>query len=348
MNVTNHPPDGTGCPTIEPVQAGCPRPFWSVMIPVYNDTRFLEQALKSVLRQDPGPGEMQIEVVDDASLQGDSERITATAGGGRVSFHRHRSNLGLANNFTACVRRSLGRVVHILHQDDFVLPGFYQPMRRRIEEHPECGLFMGRAMLVDSSGRVVAKSPRLHGTSGVQRDYYRLLSRENRALCPSVLVRREVYERGGGFEPGLNLAVDWEMWMRASGITWVWCEDRPLTAYRRHPEQTSARFRSDAIGESRAALSYVAGRLPLPTEDQARFHREALRFLARLAMYHALAHLSIGRFRDGREFIREAYACHPSWPILFVQGLGAGCQGLLRKGLRRLAPPGREDASLVE
>jgi len=334
MSAIRHPPDDPSCPGIDPVPAGRLRPFWSVMIPTYVETRFLEQALRSVLRQDPGPDEMQIEVVDDASPQGEAETITAAIGGGRVAFHRHPVNVGLANNFTACVRRSHGRIVHILHQDDFVLPEFYRSMRRRIEEHPECGIFMGRALMVDSSGRLLAKSSRLHGTSGAQRDYYRLLSRENRAICPSVLVRREVYETVGGFEPGLNLAVDWEMWMRASGVTQVWCEDRAVTAYRRHSRQASARFHSDAIGESRAALSFVAARLPLA--DKARFHRLALRYLARLAMYHALAYLWRGRWGEGRRFIREAHTCHPSWPVLLAQGLHAGCLGLLRKVSRRL------------
>lgn len=339
--MTGHPPADTRCPRIDPVPADGPRPFWSVMIPTYNETRFLAQTLRSVLRQDPGSGEMQIEVVDDASRQGDVEAITATIGGGRVNFHRHEANVGLANNFTACVRRSRGHVVHILHQDDFVLPDFYSFMRRRIEAHPECGVFMGRALLVNSSGRVVATSPRLLGASGAQRDYYHLLSRENRAICPSVLVRREIYERIGGFEPRLDLAVDWEMWMRASGATWVWCENRPLTAHRRHSRQVSAGYHSNAIGESRAALSFVKDRLPIA--NKAQFHRRALRFLAGLAMYFALARLSNGRWQEGREYLREAHTCHPSWPVLIAQGVGAGCRGLLRKVSRRLGMLGRPD-----
>ena len=41
------------------------RPFWSVMIPTYNARAdYLEETLNSVLQQDPGPGQMKIEVVD--------------------------------------------------------------------------------------------------------------------------------------------------------------------------------------------------------------------------------------------------------------------------------------------
>jgi len=44
------------------------RPFWSVMIPTYNPRAdYLEETLHSVLQQNPGPKQMQIEVVDDCS-----------------------------------------------------------------------------------------------------------------------------------------------------------------------------------------------------------------------------------------------------------------------------------------
>ena len=48
------------------------RPFWSVMIPAYEPGPFLEAALAGVLAQDPGPEEMQIEVIDDASVRTDT------------------------------------------------------------------------------------------------------------------------------------------------------------------------------------------------------------------------------------------------------------------------------------
>ena len=44
------------------------RPLWSVMIPTYNPRPdYLEETLHSVLQQDPGPEQMQIEVIDDRS-----------------------------------------------------------------------------------------------------------------------------------------------------------------------------------------------------------------------------------------------------------------------------------------
>src|SRR3989442_4437693 len=88
-------------PVIPPLkEAGSPRPFWSVMIPTYNPrSNFLEETLTSVLRQDPGPDQMQIEVVDDGSNDDIASEVTRRVGAGRVMFHHESENQGLANNF---------------------------------------------------------------------------------------------------------------------------------------------------------------------------------------------------------------------------------------------------------
>src|SRR4051812_23537649 len=88
-------------PRICPVPEGIDRPFWSVMIPAYEPTDLLEQALRSVLDQDPGPDRMQIAVVDDGSPSHRAEEIARRLMPGRVEFHRNELNLGLAGNWNA-------------------------------------------------------------------------------------------------------------------------------------------------------------------------------------------------------------------------------------------------------
>jgi len=54
-----------GPPVILPVSVPGRRPKWSVMIPTFNGARYLQQTLESVLTQDKGAKNMQIEVVDE-------------------------------------------------------------------------------------------------------------------------------------------------------------------------------------------------------------------------------------------------------------------------------------------
>src|SRR6266478_2759297 len=124
------------------------RPFWSVMIPTYNPRAdYLEETLWSVLKQDPGPDQMQIEIVDDCSDDDTAFEVTRRVGAGRVTFHRELENRGLANSWNRCLERARGHWVHILHQDDIVLPGFYDLLRKGVECSEAGAIFCRHAIV---------------------------------------------------------------------------------------------------------------------------------------------------------------------------------------------------------
>ena len=91
--------------------------------------RLLEETLRCVLDQDAGADQMQIEVIDDASPNGAPTEFIRKLAGERVTVHCEPRNLGLAGIWNRCIERARGRMVHILHQDDLVFPGFYQSLR---------------------------------------------------------------------------------------------------------------------------------------------------------------------------------------------------------------------------
>src|SRR2546430_13290364 len=94
-------------PTIRTLPADDSRPFWSVMIPTYNPRAdYLEQTVRSVLQQDPGSEQMQIEVIDDCSKDDTASEVTRRVGAGRVIFHAESQNRGLANTWNRCAERA--------------------------------------------------------------------------------------------------------------------------------------------------------------------------------------------------------------------------------------------------
>ena len=114
---------------IAPVAAGAARPLWSVMIPTYRPDRdFLCRALAGVLAQDPGSAEMEIVLVDDGSPRFDPGELLDATTRKRVACVRQ-DHAGIGQSWNACIRRARGYWVHILHQDDLVLPGFYERLR---------------------------------------------------------------------------------------------------------------------------------------------------------------------------------------------------------------------------
>jgi glycosyltransferase involved in cell wall biosynthesis len=217
------------------------RPLWSVLIPVYNCGDFLTGTLRSVLVQDPGPAEMEIVVVDDHSTK-DPAGVVAAVGGGRVAYTRHNQNVGHVRNFNACIRRSRGELLHLLHGDDQVLPGFYSAMERVFRDNPEIGAAFCRHHYIDDSGNIIKTSPLVQPRSGVLPDAARLLARKQIIQPPAIVVRREVYASLGGFDGRFETCgEDWEMWVRIAANYPVWYEVEPLAQYRRHERSLAAR-----------------------------------------------------------------------------------------------------------
>ncbi|HTV30234.1 MAG TPA: glycosyltransferase [Xanthobacteraceae bacterium] len=219
-------------PRIEPVPAGIERPLWSVMIPTFNRTEYLRRTLESVLAQDPGRDKMQIEVVDNCSTSDDPEPVVSAVAGDRITFTRNSQNLGLMRNFNRCIERAHGNLIHILHSDDYVEPTFYSVIGDLAERYPNCGFLATRVFFVDESEVIIGVTPRVKWMENPTWDVTPMLSTQY-FQCAGVVVRRELYERCGGFIPELVYTGDWEMWVRTVHCGSAVVHPHPLANYRK-------------------------------------------------------------------------------------------------------------------
>ncbi len=327
-------------PRIPPVEQGIERPLWSVMIPSYNCAELLRETLRSVLAQDPGPDRMQIEVVDDRSTRDDPESVVREIGGGRVGFYRQPRNLGHVGNFNTCLLRARGHLVHLLHGDDYVLPGFYEAMGAPFAADPAIGMAFCRSDYVDESGTRVFLGEAEQPEPGIVDGWLTTIASGQRIATPSVVARREVYETLRGFDDRFYRAgEDWEMWVRIAAAFPVWYEPACLVAYRivRPGSLTdSTRHNARMIRDMRVATDIIADtlaeRLP-PTEA-----REALRaarwMYAGWAVKHAHQLLLDRRPHRSLLLLWEALRCSRS-PWVY-RAVAKELSLIGRNGLRRL------------
>lgn len=217
-------------PTITPVSGVVNRPFWSVMIPTYNCAAYLEATLESVLKQDPGAGLMQIVVVDDCSTD-NPEKVVKRLADGRVSFFRQPQNVGAIPNFNTCIKLADGFYVHILHGDDYIEGSFYESIGSLAASNSTAALLCSRCIIVDEKNEYLEMSPRIISMEKMTRDasfcYY-----SNPFRTPAVVIKREFYERWGGFNELLCHTADWELWIRAISMQGGACLNKPLAFYR--------------------------------------------------------------------------------------------------------------------
>lgn len=218
---------------IRPVPETVSRPLWSVMIPTYNCGQYLCETLRSVLAQDPGPEHMQIEVVDDCSTEDDPEAMVRELAGERVTFYQQPQNVGHVHNFNTCLQRAHGRLIHLLHGDDAVRPGFYATMQQAFEREPGIGAAFCRDIRMNEQSHWESIVSLLQSESGVLSDWLETIGEGQRLQTPAMVVRREVYENLGGFDSRIRYyGEDWEMWVRIAAHYPVWYEIEPLAIYR--------------------------------------------------------------------------------------------------------------------
>lgn len=237
-----------------------PQPRWSVMIPTFNCADMAGETIASVIVQAPLPDEMEIVVVDDASSDGIADVVARF--GGRVRLHRQRHNLGVPTNLTEAIRLSRGQIVHLLHGDDQVLPGFYAAMERAFT-NPAIGAAYCRQIFMNQHGDWLGISP-LDQEDGLIPDAARFLAQEQRIMTPSICVRRRVYEEVGGFHPLLRCAEDWEMWVRIAARYPIAHLRAPLAVYRTHDASNTGRnIRCAAdVAYNGLAIELIAKHLP--------------------------------------------------------------------------------------
>ena len=286
-------------PAIPPVPPGTPRPRWSVTIPTYDCADLLARTLASVLAQDPGGNAMEIVVVDDCSTRDDPAAVVAAVGRGRVEFRRNPQNLGPTATFNACLRHARGHWVHLLHGDDMVLPGFYAECDRIIEAHPDATMIIGQVVTIDPEDRwtdVIGPAPRHAGTR--IDDFLAQQATAQLAQFSGVAVRRDAYERAGGFSSLFGHVADRDMWFRIGQLGPVWCTARPYGLYRVHPAADTGKHVRQAtnVHETYLSTRLNLARLGMPADG-----REATDFRRWLAhrAYRSARKLAAGGDLEG-------------------------------------------------
>jgi len=228
-------------PIIAPISPEVHRPLWSVMIPTYNCSHYLEATLKSVLEQDLGPALMQIEVVDDCSTDGDIAALVAAIGQGRVSFYQQPENRGSLRNFETCLNRAKGHFVHLLHGDDLSGHGIYQQATQLFKQYPDAGAICTGFSYINEQGTEINRSHAIQAETGPIKDWLTQIATGQKMQPPAVLVRRSVYEQLGSFF-GIHYGEDWEMWVRIAAHYPVVYTPERLAFYRIHTSNITSRY----------------------------------------------------------------------------------------------------------
>src|SRR5215216_6363380 len=200
----------------------------SVVIPCYNQARFLGEAIRSVLCQ--GYTDLEIIVVDDGSEDGTEEVASGYAKEDpRVRLIKQ-ENRGLAAARNRGLAEAGGEYVVFLDSDDRLVSGALEVGVRELEAHPGCAFVSGICRKITADGSIVPGWEQFR----VRDDPYLELLRSCPVYVPAVMYRRFVFEAVGNFDTSFKAAEDYDLYYRVLERFPVYCHDTLVAEIRRH------------------------------------------------------------------------------------------------------------------
>ena len=185
-------------------------PRISVLLPVYNGARYLDEAIESVLRQ--GFGDFELIVVDDASTD-ETPAILArwAARDPRIVLLRNATNGGVSVSLNVALAAARGQYVARQDADDVSLPDRFLREVEVLDSRPEVVLVSTNYAYMDWRGRVqgrtmIAKPP------DVLR--WRFLFSNAIGGHSQVMFRTDVARAIGGYSVVTVWSEDYDLWTR--------------------------------------------------------------------------------------------------------------------------------------
>jgi glycosyltransferase involved in cell wall biosynthesis len=298
----------------------------SVVIPCYNQARFLGEAIQSVLGQ--GYPNLEVIVVDDGSEDNTEEVASGYAKEDpRVRLVRQ-ENRGVAAARNRGLSEAGGEYVVFLDSDDRLVSEALEVGVRELEAHPGCAFVSGICRKITADGSIVPGWEQFR----VRDDPYLELLRSCPVYVPAVMYRRSVFEAVGDFDTSYKAAEDYDLYYRILARLPVYCHDTLVAEIRRH-EANMTRDRTLMLKYNMAALRSQRKRL----KEDARY-KAAYKAGERLwrdwhggpVVVQVRVHLHEGRWWQGLEGMLALLRYYPRG-ILLVANRGVERERVARR-----------------
>jgi glycosyltransferase involved in cell wall biosynthesis len=197
----------------------------SIITPSFNQAKYLEQTIQSVLDQDYS--NIEYIVVDGASRDGSIEIIKKYAH--KLAWWISEQDSGQAEAINKGFARASGEVIAWINSDDYYLPDTVSVAVKVFEENPQVVLVYGNMMAVDENGRVFNTLK------------YSQLKLED-LLCfqiigqPAVFMRRSALQKTDGLNPSFHFLLDHLLWIQLAQHGKILHVDQTWSAARYHAE----------------------------------------------------------------------------------------------------------------
>lgn len=204
-------------------------PNVSIIIPAFNQAKYIKEAVQSVLSQTYP--DFEVVIVNDGSTDNTGEILsTITDERFKVIWQ---PNAGLSAARNTGIRASSAPLISLLDSDDLFLPDKLEVLVSYLDTHPDIGMVAGGVQYIDQNSRAFQQVT----VPGQKLGFPELLMGNPFVPC-AVLFRRTWIDQVGMFDENLRACEDWDLWQRMAyaGCQFTWVEYL-VAAYRFHLDQ---------------------------------------------------------------------------------------------------------------
>jgi glycosyltransferase involved in cell wall biosynthesis len=221
------------------------RPKVSVCIPTYNRHDYLKQAIESVLAQTFNGYEL---IISDNASGDATTNVIRSFKDSRIIHIRKEQNVGLIDNWNSCLYAAKGKYITIFHDDDHMLPDNLALKIEALDRNERAGMVHSNFNIIDEKGSITQRNAHFYGSQDFVETGTSFLRQSflgyNPVNPPSAVIRKECFDRLGGFSKKVNFTTDCEYWMRISMHYDIIYLAKPLIEYRMFHNEgwTSSRY----------------------------------------------------------------------------------------------------------
>jgi len=211
---------------------------FSVIIPLYNKANFVRSTVESVL--DQTYRDFEIIVVDDGSTDNSLDIVNKINDLRIRIFSKENGGVSVARNFG--IEKAQYEYIVFLDADDHWLPDFLETIKEMIEQYPHAGFFAMSYTVIDNYGRREMISHYLpKGEILFVNNYCKSLIKDEICLplTGMICIKKNLFDKTGGFREGIKLGEDLDMWLRLSFVSPVIWKNESKTIYNKVSENNA-------------------------------------------------------------------------------------------------------------
>lgn len=206
-------------------------PKISVIMPVYNGEKYLREAIDSILAQTYT--DFEFIIIDDGSAD-TSQQIVRSYTDPRIRFYQNEHNMGVAATLNRGLDLAAGEYIARMDADDISLPTRFEFQVDFLDKHLHTAVVGCEVYFFDENGFI---------RNGGYSSNFRQMKVDLFFFCglahPSVMMRKSMVRRVGGYDLSFNGLEDYELWSRISDSYEITAIPHVLFKYRIHGSQVT-------------------------------------------------------------------------------------------------------------